>query len=108
MSGDALFLGIFINKNIEISFKSAKLKTILTKIQSLFSKTQGFLLKLKHFCQKLKDFRQKLNGPELLSTVMFQSDVKKSLFYMHCQCVINFNSLLAPPKTYSSKTVVTN
>ena len=63
MSGDALFLGIFINKNIEISFKSAKLKTILTKMQFFF--------------QKLKDFRQKLNGPELLSTVMFQSDVKK-------------------------------
>ena len=33
--------------------------------------------KLKDFCQKLKDFRQKLNGPELLSTVMFQSGVKK-------------------------------
>ena len=59
MSGDALFLGIFINKNIEISFKSAKLKTILTKIQFFFSKTQGFLLKTQAFLPKTQGFSSK-------------------------------------------------
>ena len=53
MSWNALFLGIFINKNIEISFKSANSR------QFSFSKTQGFLLKTQAFLPKTQGFSSK-------------------------------------------------
>ena len=59
MSGDALFLGIFIHKNIKISFKSAKLKTILTKIHFFFQKLEGILLKTQAFLPKTQGFSSK-------------------------------------------------
>ena len=49
----------------------------VTKILKKSPKLKDFYKKIKDFCQKLKDFWQKLNGPELLSPVMFQSDVQK-------------------------------
>ena len=76
-SGGAPFLGIFINKNIKISIKSEKTQDNLNDKLKKFQKLKDFFQKLKDFRQKLKDFHQKLNEPELFSTVMFQSDVKK-------------------------------